>query len=112
MNETLALEFITQLSQDFKNAAPPEVRSLGRTLLKWKSQIVAWHQAHVTNGPTEAIIIWSRLWFPVLSQLPDLSTSLRQQTQLVTTSDHHTPLKSEEPLLHAIAGYVVAYDQI
>jgi transposase len=54
-NEALALEFITRLGQDFKNAAPPEVRSLGRTLLKWKSQIVAWHQAHVTNGPTEAM---------------------------------------------------------
>ncbi len=50
VNEALALEFITGLGQDFKNAAPPEVRSLGRTLLKWKHQIVAWHQAHVTNG--------------------------------------------------------------
>jgi transposase len=54
-NEALALEFITRLRQDFTNAAPPEVRSLGRTLLKWKHQIVAWHQAHVTNGPTEAM---------------------------------------------------------
>ncbi len=97
VNETLALEFIIQLGKDFTAAAPPEVRSLGRTLLKWKHPMVAWHQAHVKNGPTEAIIIWSRLWFPVLSQLPDLSTSLRRQTQLVTTSDHHTPLKSEEP---------------
>ncbi len=32
VNEALALEFITQLSQDFQKAAPPEVRSLGRTL--------------------------------------------------------------------------------
>jgi hypothetical protein len=54
-NEGLALEFITQLGKDFLESAPPEVRSLGRTLLKWKSQIVAWHQAHVTNGPTEAM---------------------------------------------------------
>ena len=54
-NETLALEFITRLGQDFKGAAPPEVRSLGRTLLRWKKQILAWHQAHVTNGPTEAM---------------------------------------------------------
>ncbi len=36
VNEALALEFITRLGQDFKNAAPSEVRSLGRTLLKWK----------------------------------------------------------------------------
>jgi transposase len=25
-----------------------------RTLLRWKDQIVAWHRAHVSNGPTEA----------------------------------------------------------
>lgn len=33
---------------------PIEVRSLGRTLERWKDQIVAWHRGHVTNGPTEA----------------------------------------------------------
>jgi transposase len=31
------------------------VNSLGRTIARWKDQIVAWHQARVTNGPTEAI---------------------------------------------------------
>ena len=31
------------------------MNSLGPTLIRWKSQIVAWHQAHVSNGPTEAI---------------------------------------------------------
>jgi transposase len=31
------------------------VNSLGRTLLRWKDQIVAWHRGHVTNGPTEAV---------------------------------------------------------
>jgi len=34
---------------------PPEVRSLGRTLRRWRDHIVAWHTAKVTNGPTEAI---------------------------------------------------------
>jgi transposase len=34
---------------------PPEVRSLGRTLRRWRDHIVAWHHARVTNGPTEAI---------------------------------------------------------
>jgi transposase len=33
---------------------PVEVRSLGRTLTRWKQQITAWHGAHVSNGPTEA----------------------------------------------------------
>ena len=43
------------------NASPPTsvgrvepVNTLGRTLARWHSQIVAWHQAHVSNGPTEA----------------------------------------------------------
>ena len=27
----------------------------GRTLQRWRDQIIAWHQAKVTNGPTEAI---------------------------------------------------------
>jgi transposase len=30
-----------------------------RTLLRWKHQIAAWHHSHVSNGPTEAVIIWS-----------------------------------------------------
>ena len=34
---------------------PPEVRRLGRTIHKWRNQIVAWHRSHVSNGPTEAI---------------------------------------------------------
>jgi transposase len=31
------------------------VHSLGRTLLRWRDQIVAWHRARVSNGPTEAM---------------------------------------------------------
>ena len=34
---------------------PIEARSLGRTFLRWKKEIAAWHIAHVTNGPTEAV---------------------------------------------------------
>ena len=26
-----------------------------RTIHKWAAQIVAWHQSHISNGPTEAI---------------------------------------------------------
>jgi hypothetical protein len=33
---------------------PIEVRSLGRTLVRWKQQIAAWHRSQVSNGPTEA----------------------------------------------------------
>lgn len=54
-NAELALEFVTRLGQDLQDqSCPIEVRSLGRTLLRWREQIAAWHQAHVSNGPTEA----------------------------------------------------------
>jgi transposase len=38
-----------------KRSAPPEVRTLGRTLSNWFDPIVAWHQAKVSNGPTEGM---------------------------------------------------------
>ena len=34
---------------------PPEVRQLGRTMQRWRTQIAAWHQAQVSNGPTETM---------------------------------------------------------
>jgi transposase len=30
------------------------VQSLGRTLRRWLAHMTAWHEARVTNGPTEA----------------------------------------------------------
>ena len=27
---------------------------MGRTIIRWRDQIAAWHKAHVSNGPTEA----------------------------------------------------------
>lgn len=49
-------EFVTELAQDLQDeSCPPEVRSLGRTITRWKNQIVAWHEARTSNGPTEAI---------------------------------------------------------
>lgn len=51
----LALEWVTRLGHDLQDAdCPPEIRRLGRTLIRWRHQIAAWHQAQVTNGPTEA----------------------------------------------------------
>jgi len=51
----LALEFVTQLGADLQDTSgPPEIRQLGRTITRWRTQIAAWHQAHVSNGPTEA----------------------------------------------------------
>jgi transposase len=52
----LAVEFVERLGHDLQDiSCPPEVHSLGRTLLRWREEIAAWHSAHVSNGPTEAI---------------------------------------------------------
>jgi transposase len=52
----LALQWVTQLGRDLQDKDYPiEARSLGRTLIRWKHQIAAWHHAHVSNGPTEAV---------------------------------------------------------
>ncbi len=50
-----AATFIDELIADMTEPDhPPEVRSLGRTLKTWRAQILAWHRAKVSNGPTEA----------------------------------------------------------
>jgi transposase len=52
----LASQFVDQLSEDLRDdSMPPEVNSLGRTIARWRDQIVAWHRARVSNGPTEAV---------------------------------------------------------
>ena len=51
----LALEFVTRLGSDLQDRTYPiEVQSLGRTLIRWRHQIAAWHHAHHTNAATEA----------------------------------------------------------
>lgn len=48
-------EFIDQLISEFLDKSHPvEVQALGRTLRTWRDQILAWHKAKVSNGPTEA----------------------------------------------------------
>jgi len=52
----LAEAFVDQLIDDLTDTSMPiEVRSLGRTIRRWRHQITAWHQARVSNGPTEAV---------------------------------------------------------
>ena len=51
-----ARAWIVRITGDFAQRwMPDEVRRLGRTLRAWTDQIVAWHDARVSNGPTEAI---------------------------------------------------------
>jgi transposase len=52
----LAAPFIDELIEIFADDTfPIEVRSLGRTLKKWRDAIIAWHKLHITNGPTESM---------------------------------------------------------
>ena len=51
----IAVEYVTRLGHDLQDDdCPYEVRQLGRTIVRWRDQISAWHQARVSNGPTEA----------------------------------------------------------
>jgi transposase len=51
----LAAEFVARLGHDLQDeSCPPEVRQLGRTIVRWRTQIAAWHRSFVSNGPTEA----------------------------------------------------------
>ncbi len=51
----LAAEFVDRLGHDLQDdSCPIEIHSLGRTIIRWKVQIAAWHEAQVSNGPTEA----------------------------------------------------------
>ena len=52
----LAGEFTQQLCYDLGDRSlPAEINQLGRTIARWSTQIVNWHHARVTNGPTEAL---------------------------------------------------------
>ena len=55
-NAHTADRYLAALAGDLQdNEFPPEVRSLGRTLNRWQTQIVNWHQARASNGPAEAV---------------------------------------------------------
>ena len=55
-NPTMADRYLIELAADVQdNDFPPEVRALGRTLTRWRTEIVNWHRARATNGPAEAI---------------------------------------------------------
>jgi len=52
----VAAEFVARLGHDLQDeSCPPEIRQLGRTIIRWHAQITAWHEARVSNGPTEAV---------------------------------------------------------
>jgi Transposase len=50
------IEFVGRLGADLQDdSCPLEVRQLGRTITRWRHQMAAWHQARVSNGPTEEL---------------------------------------------------------
>ena len=52
----LAGTYLRELADNLTDGdCPPELSRLGRTLRRWHHQIINWHQARVTNGPTEAV---------------------------------------------------------
>ncbi len=100
----LVLTRIDELIRDMKNSTwPLEVRSLGRTLKNWRTEIIAWHKVQISNGPTEGannlIKHVKRVAFGFRSfRNFRVRVLLRRQAQLVTTSDTHTPLICEVPV--------------
>ena len=51
----VATAYLDVLARDMAEPAmPPEVRSLAGTLRRRRAEILAWHRAKVSNGPTEA----------------------------------------------------------
>lgn len=53
-NPDLRHELVTCPGEDLQcNSCPPEVRQLGRTITRWRIEMAMWHQADMSNGPTE-----------------------------------------------------------
>jgi len=54
-DHTEAKQYLDELIDLFADTGfGPEVNSLAHTLRKWGTQIVNWHKAKISNGPTEA----------------------------------------------------------
>jgi transposase len=94
-----------------RKSAPAEVRRLARTLRNWFDAIVAWHQARVSNGPTEGMNnlikrVTRRFRVHELRELSNTSPALCRQAQPqslrldrreMTGHEWPTPLLPEEP---------------
>jgi transposase len=47
--------FDTIISECSRRSMPPELQKLSRSLKNWREEITNWHEARVSNGPTEAL---------------------------------------------------------
>ena len=106
----LAEAWVDEIIRDFADPEMPlEVRRLGRTIKRWRDQIVAWHRSHVSNGPTEAIN-------NLVKRVKRVAFGMRRfrnyrirallyagTTQLDPPRHAHPTMKSEEPVTCAAA---------
>ncbi len=100
----VALEWVTQLGHDLQDKDYPiEAQSLGRTLIRWRHLIAAWHLAshqqrtHRGGQQLDQAGQAGGVWVHVVLELQSAVTALRRQTQLVSARHDHTPVKSEAP---------------
>jgi hypothetical protein len=94
----LATDFVGQLGTDLQDeSCPPEVNSPAEPSHAGPNQIVAWHRAFVSQGPTEAInnLIKriKRIGFCFRRSLPHQGLALRRAAQLGPTPERHSLLK-------------------
>ena len=92
----LAGEFVDQLGVDLQDqSCPHEVRSLGRTIVRWRDQIVAWLCVVREQRPNrggqqlDQADQAHRVRLPQVQPLPH-PVALRRQAQLGPTRDGHT----------------------
>ena len=106
----LAGTYLRELADNLTDPdCPPELSRLGRTLRRWHHQIINWHQARVTNGPTEAVnnlikrVKRTAFGFRRFAnyRIRALLYAGKPNWGLLNTNHspqhHHSPLISEEP---------------
>lgn len=114
-DHTLAIAWVDEIVRDVTDREMPiEVRRLGRTIGRWRDQIVAWHRSHVSNGPTEAVQLGEarqacRVRDAQLRPLPDPRSALRRPAELGHPPSHHPTLKRGAP---QIPGDKLASEQV
>lgn len=96
--------FVIWLGHNLQDeSCPPEVRQLGRIIVRWADQIAAWHHAHVSNGPTEAInnlikrVKRVAFGFRRFAHYRSGPCSYTGRPNWGLLADNYTPLRSEEP---------------
>ena len=55
----LAADWVDEIVRDFADRELPlEVRRIGRSIARWRDQIIARHRSHVSNGPPKPSTTW------------------------------------------------------